>query len=917
MLVEPSVPVVAYVSAILTGSLSLASVVLLRKYRQSGYHGLYALVGVIVGVTLYGSLMATMKFATSALWLKVIFYRLEMAAWVGLPVSTLAFVMIGLYYTDDMGTRPLTDILGFLAGLTLISLIVPQQMLFTSPELVTVGNSVSLEHDLGGTAAILTGVGWTLTLLGVGLVFRRLIHGRAVPSVIPMAMLIPAFPGAVGLLKLSGIYPAGGQGFNLAPVVTSVVVLMFAVSVSRRGFRASFPDDRYAALEDVGDGYVSAANKNLLPDSSETPSERSVLSALESMLSQTVHSPETATDEESNSTPDTSPPTATTSAAAAASSDADIGASATLTADGNSTSRLSAGIHTDSAASAASTDANATPFATPSASSGGIGRGSNGQSDQADDSPVPLFRNPHITQDRAQARALESRDQLIAGLPVGVFRIDPTSPPRVVYANERAAELFGFADREAVTDLTVWDVFGSKELIDDDSIRSSKTEPRLVEYELSPPNGESFWGLVSVYKSHTGGTNQLEGVIVDITPEKRAEEVLRETLTSTERDFELVDQLWKLSVSFTSFEDFGEAALSVVASTWPAESACVVRAGQVSKSGIEIVAEVGALPSSHEGVSEAIKRAYTDETQHTRTIHHEGNSLELVTTPILAEHVVDSVLVVAASSSRVDSLRSLTDDVATALGYKRTLNHRERHANDDQFVQLDISVPNGNHPLSQIVDAAGVDPSALSFSTTRVADEYTWILTRGEQADCDSLAEAAEAHEAGTMEQPTAVDGEYCRCEIGVETAAMHQKLLLEDVRVVDISANARATELRLLLPSDVEVSDIMDVVRTQFPSTRLQSRQTVEPESVAPRVFADLGEDRRQALEVATQMGFFERPQGATAGEVADALGTSRSTATRRIRSGESAVFDNLVGSSASQADDAADDSLDDDSTR
>ena len=204
----------------------------------------------------------------------------------------------------------------------------------------------------------------------------------------------------------------------------------------------------------------------------------------------------------------------------------------------------------------------------------------------------------------------------------------------------------------------MWDVFGSKELIDDDSIRSSETDPHPVEHEFSPPNGEPFWGLVSVYEPRAGGANQLEGVVVDITPEKQAEEALGETLTDMERDLELVDQLWQLSVSFTGFEDFAEAALSEVASTWPAESACVVRAGQVSESGVEIIAEVGALPSSHEGVAEAIDQTHTDESQHTRTIEHEGGPVELVTTPILAEHVVDSVLIVATSLSRADSLRS-------------------------------------------------------------------------------------------------------------------------------------------------------------------------------------------------------------------------------------------------------------------
>jgi transposase len=48
--------------------------------------------------------------------------------------------------------------------------------------------------------------------------------------------------------------------------------------------------------------------------------------------------------------------------------------------------------------------------------------------------------------------------------------------------------------------------------------------------------------------------------------------------------------------------------------------------------------------------------------------------------------------------------------------------------------------------------------------------------------------------------------------------------------------------------------------------------------------------------------MEFFERPQGATAGEVATALGTSRSTVTRRVRDGEATVFDSLTQVSSGQ---------------
>ncbi|ERG88462.1 MAG: hypothetical protein J07HX5_00607, partial [halophilic archaeon J07HX5] len=81
---------------------------------------------------------------------------------------------------------------------------------------------------------------------------------------------------------------------------------------------------------------------------------------------------------------------------------------------------------------------------------------------------------------------------------------------------------------------------------------------------------------------------------------------------------------------------------------------------------------------------------------------------------------------------------------------------------------------------------------------------------------------AAKAHEAGTMGQLTAVDGGHRRCEIGVKTAAMYQKLSLEGVRVVDISANALTTELRLHLSTNLKVSAIIDLVRTRGPSMRL-----------------------------------------------------------------------------------------------
>jgi len=59
----------------------------------------------------------------------------------------------------------------------------------------------------------------------------------------------------------------------------------------------------------------------------------------------------------------------------------------------------------------------------------------------------------------------------------------------------------------------------------------------------------------------------------------------------------------------------------------------------------------------------------------------------------------------------------------------------------------------------------------------------------------------------------------------------------------------------------------------------------------------------------VATRMGFFARPQGATAADVAEAMDTSRSTVMRRVRGGEKAVFESLFSSTVGHGDEQLDD--------
>ena len=53
------------------------------------------------------------------------------------------------------------------------------------------------------------------------------------------------------------------------------------------------------------------------------------------------------------------------------------------------------------------------------------------------------------------------------------------------------------------------------------------------------------------------------------------------------------------------------------------------------------------------------------------------------------------------------------------------------------------------------------------------------------------------------------------------------------------------------------------------------------------------LDEQQQEALRAAAGSGFFERPQQATADEVADTLGVSRSTFLYHLRAAEQTVFE------------------------
>jgi len=118
---------------------------------------------------------------------------------------------------------------------------------------------------------------------------------------------------------------------------------------------------------------------------------------------------------------------------------------------------------------------------------------------------------------------------LLEQIPIGVYRTTPEG--KIIEVNPAMAKMLGYTERELKkTDL--------KDTLSQSSQRRAilqhieKAEGRYIEYELRRKDGRTIWGrdYGRAIKGPKGRIRYLDGIILDITREKRAEEKLQRAL---------------------------------------------------------------------------------------------------------------------------------------------------------------------------------------------------------------------------------------------------------------------------------------------------------------------------------------------------------------------------------------------------
>lgn len=199
-------------------------------------------------------------------------------------------------------------------------------------------------------------------------------------------------------------------------------------------------------------------------------------------------------------------------------------------------------------------------------------------------------------------------------------------------------------------------------------------------------------------------------------------------------------------------------------------------------------------------------------------------------------------------------------------------------------------------PVARATSATGesvetVSRSSPSSPETPTVEEFA---IEGESESLESADVGIElstvsANEHGEVYRFTRELDGVCACEV-VET---------EGTPVSSIRAEEGALYLTVRA-SDVEtLSDIVGALREQFDGVELQQLLRTGEREAADLAFVDrsrLTDRQREVLETAHEMGYFEYPKRANAGDVAEAIGISRSTFSEHLGAAQTKLLDAIL---------------------
>jgi diguanylate cyclase (GGDEF)-like protein/PAS domain S-box-containing protein len=162
--------------------------------------------------------------------------------------------------------------------------------------------------------------------------------------------------------------------------------------------------------------------------------------------------------------------------------------------------------------------------------------------------------NPQIQRHREkEIQGSEKRyEALLEHLPVGVYRTTPDG--RIIEANQALVEMLGYQNEEDLKDINVKSLYIKQKDRTKHLERLESDGTQFAEFRLKRKDGQAIWGrdYSRAVIGPTGTIEYFDGILVDITSQKIAEEkliqVLKELEHSNEERQKMITKLQTLSL---------------------------------------------------------------------------------------------------------------------------------------------------------------------------------------------------------------------------------------------------------------------------------------------------------------------------------------------------------------------------------
>jgi PAS domain S-box-containing protein len=446
-----------------------------------------------------------------------------------------------------------------------------------------------------------------------------------------------------------------------------------------------------------------------------------------------------------------------------------------------------------------------------------------------------------------------------------------------------------------------------------------------VEYRHLMADGSYRW-IQSVGSSNPTPDGNYVINSRDISERKQREQQIQQTREQVQSERDGKEAIRQLLLETSTDQEIAASVCRLLVDDYGYESAWIVRetGTQAGDSDPVVIADHGSDRGSRrldaeDGVDAATRRtlatdspvAVTRETDDEAAIADQLARCGLFSVrsvPLEHEGLSYGALTAVRTEAGSDVAGQLVREVAAALAFKQQVHRQEEALAGETVTELTLQC-SGEHVLT-------------TLSKALAADERDADSNGGDEGEADSPEVVVEElQDSGTsgvtfLLKTADVDAERLRrtaAELpSVQTSTVVTEL--ERRAVVSIRADAGSIvglfgghgevlrsirtcdgclEVTVDFPRRTDLTAIVDAVHEHWPEATMHACTERSVDNDHPSPFSGLSIKQEDALRAASLSGFFERPQQASAEDVADTLGSSPSTFLHHLRNAEQAVFE------------------------